>query len=142
MRKREDGFPVPIQDEYLVEGKSFERLLTEYRKYGSLAIAFDFDNTVYDYHKSGQSYEQVIQLLKDLKSIGCKIICWTAQKDLELVISYLEEKGIEHDGINVEGIPLPWETRKPFYSATLDDRCGLIQVFNDLTLLVKTIKNV
>jgi hypothetical protein len=127
-------------DEFLVAGKSAERLLNEYGRYGSLTIGFDFDGTVYDYHGTGTTYEQIRQLLRDLKEIGCKLVCWTAQKDLSFVETFLNENNIPCDGINTDGIPLGWDSRKPFFSALLDDRAGLIQVYEDLSLVVEFTK--
>jgi len=127
-------------DEYLVHNKSRDRLLNEYKKHGSLVIGFDFDSTVHDYHKTGATYEQVRQLLRDLKEIGCKLICWTAYRNLEYVDNFLKENNIPFDGINTEGIKLPWESKKPFFSALLDDRSGLIQVYNDLKYVVDNVK--
>lgn len=128
-------------DEYLVEDASFNRLLKEYNKYGSLTIGFDFDGTVNDYHKTGATYEYVITLLRELKEIGCKLVCWTAYQDLKYVENYLKEWNIPFDSINEGGIPLPWDSKKPFFSALLDDRAGLIQVYNDLNKLVRHIKS-
>jgi hypothetical protein len=122
-------------DEYLVKGRSYERLFEEYKKHGALVIGYDFDSTVHDYHKKGATYDKVIQLLRDLKSIGCKLICWTAYKDHDYVEEFLNKNTIPFDGINTDGIALPWETRKPFFSALLDDRAGLIQVYEDLRRL-------
>lgn len=127
-------------DQYLKSGSSFDRLKNEYEKYGSLVIGYDFDSTVYDYHKTGETYDQVIHLLRELKGIGCKCICWTAQNDLEFVSEYLKENDIPCDGINTDGISLGWESRKPFFSALLDDRAGLLQVYSELLLLVETVK--
>lgn len=127
-------------DEYLKAGASYLRLHKEYEKYGSLVIGVDFDGTLYDYHKTGQTYDNVIQLVKDLKSIGCKIIIWTAQADHALVETYLKDKEIPFDGINTDGVPLNYETRKPFFSALLDDRAGLKQAYEELSMLVFTIK--
>jgi hypothetical protein len=126
-------------DEYLISGKSRERLINEYKKYGSLTIGFDFDGTVHDYHKTGATYEQVRQLLRDLKEIGCVLICWTAYKDLGFVEEFLKQNNIPFDGINTDGIKLPWESKKPFFSALLDDRAGLLDVYNDLRYLVDQI---
>ena len=127
-------------DEYLVKGRSYERLFAEYKKHGSLMIGFDFDGTVHDYHNTGASYNLVIQLLRDLKEIGCSLLCWTAYKDHSYVINFLEQNNIPFDGVNTDGIKLPWESRKPFMSALLDDRAGLIQVYEDLRRLVDTVK--
>lgn len=127
-------------DEFLEPNSSYLRLLREYKQYGSLVIGVDFDNTLYDYHKKGTSYEMVRQLLRDLKQINCKIIIWTANRDLKFVEEFCLLNNIPHDGINIEGIKLEWESRKPFFSALLDDRAGLYQVYQELNLLIKTIK--
>lgn len=127
-------------DEYLIPGKSFTRLYNEYKKYGSLVIGFDFDDTIHDYHKLGRTYNNMINLLRDLKSMGCKLICWTAYPDLGYVKDYLTTNHIPFDDINEGSIPLPWKSKKPFFSTILDDRIGLKQVYDELTLLVKLIK--
>lgn len=129
-----------MTDEFLEYGKSYRRLYDEYKKHGSLVVGFDFDGTVHDYHKTGATYENVRQLLRDLKSIGCKTYCWTAYEDLDYVKQFCIDNNIPCDGVNCDGIPLPWETRKPFFSVLLDDRAGLIQVTKELTTLVRTIK--
>lgn len=127
-------------DEFLVNGSSLERLIREYKKYGSLTIGFDFDGTVHDYHKTGATYEMVRQLLRDLKEINCKLVCWTAYEDLTYVDKFLKENNIPFDSINEGGIPLPWESKKPFFSALLDDRAGLLQVYTELRMLIKNVK--
>lgn len=133
-------FNMTRTDEYLETGKSLRRLLDEYRKYGSLTIGYDFDGTVYDYHQTGATYNFVIDLLRDLKEMNCKLICWTAQNDLEFVEKFLKENDIPFDGINTDGIPLGWDSRKPFFSALLDDRAGLKQVYDDLRMVVTMYK--
>lgn len=57
-------------DYYLNKEHTFQRLLAEYKKYQSLVVAYDFDNTVYDFHKNGWQFRQTIQLLKALKELG------------------------------------------------------------------------
>jgi hypothetical protein len=128
-------------DEYLIPNSSFLRLYNEYKKYGSLVVGFDFDGTVHDYHKTGTSHEKVRQLLRDLKLIGCKLVCWTAYPDLEYVANFCKENNIPYDDINKGGIPLGWESAKPFFSVLLDDRAGLQQVYQELTLLINLINN-
>ena len=39
-----------LEDRYLKGRHVYDRLMQELEKYGKLFIAFDFDNTVYDYH--------------------------------------------------------------------------------------------
>lgn len=127
-------------DEFLVPNVSYLRLLAEYKKHGTLCIGYDFDGTVHDFHKEGHTYNQVVILLRQLAALGCRLICWTAYKEHEYVANYLEKNDIPCDGINTNGVYLGWDTRKPFFNALLDDRAGLIQVYSDLDLLVKTIK--
>lgn len=123
-------------DQYLVPGATYIRLRNEWNKHGSLTIAYDFDSTVFDYHQTGESYDMVIELLRELKAIGCKVVCWTAQKDLLFVESWLKSQKIPCDGVNDGGIELPWKSKKPFFSALLDDRAGIFSVYQDLKTLV------
>ena len=129
------------KDQYLQENASYERLLREYNQHENLIVGFDFDGTVHDFHKIGAVHSDVIELLRDLKSINCKLICWTAYKEHEYVIKFLEDNNIPFDGINTNGIPLSYETRKPFFNVLLDDRAGMIQVYKELRRLVDYIKN-
>lgn len=71
-------------DLYLYEENVTERLITEWKKYGSLVVAYDFDNTVYDYHKEGHSYEYVIQLLREAKNSMHTL--WFIQRDV--IVNY------------------------------------------------------
>lgn len=129
-------------DQYLIPNSAYERLLAEYNKYKSLVIAFDFDNTVYDFHKEGHTYTQVINLLHKLKEINCYLICWTASEDEEFIYFYMTVNNIPFDTIN-ENPPhfKNNNAKKIYYNALLDDRAGLTEVFNDLTKLYNTIKN-
>lgn len=126
-------------DQYLVEGAAAARLYQEYMKYGTLVIGFDFDGTVHDFHKTGASHEMVRELLRNLKTIGCRLVCWTAYKDLEYVKQFCIENRIPYDSINEGGIDLGYESKKPFFSALLDDRAGLREVYIDLKALVSLI---
>lgn len=123
-------------DEYLVPGKNLYRLYKEYKKHGSLIIGFDFDGTVYDFHKKGETYIMVIELLRELQLHGCKLICWTANGDIQMVEKYLTDNKIPFDGINTDVISLGYTTRKPYFNALLDDRAGLIQVYEELKSLL------
>lgn len=127
-------------DQYLVPFASQERLIREYEKHGSLIIGFDFDGTVHDYHKTGEKYDMVINLLRELKEINCKLICWTCHRDHEYVKEYLTKNNIPFDGINTDGIDLGYESRKPFFNALLDDRAGLDHVYYELKYLMSYLK--
>lgn len=127
-------------DQFLTPNSTFLRLVNDWEKYGAISVGFDFDQTVAPFHDHDASFEMVIKLLHDLDEIGATLVCWTANPDHAYVDKYLKSKGINHVGINIETIPLGWDTRKPFYSALLDDRAGLESVYRDLTLLVWYVK--
>ena len=69
-------------DKYLKPNSAYERLWAEYTKYGSLIVAVDYDDTLFDFHGTGESYEMVQQLVRDLHSIGCKIIIWSGSENI------------------------------------------------------------
>jgi hypothetical protein len=124
-------------DFYLNPENSQNRLIEEYRNYGSLVVAFDFDDTVYDFHKKGRIYNDVIILLKKLKSINCYLICWTGQEDLEFVSNYLTANKIPFDSINENPPFHKLRSKKVYANVYLDDRAGLNQVYNELTKIVE-----
>lgn len=126
-------------DKYLDPEANYERLLAEYKRYGSLTIGYDFDDTIHDYHKTGHDYPLLRQLIRDLRKIGCTLVCWTAYQHLGYVAEFLDNNDIPFDNINEGGIPLPWESKKLFFSALLDDRAGLLEMYTTLRKLVDTI---
>lgn len=128
-------------DYYLNPKHASNRLLDEYNQYGTLVVAFDFDDTVYDFHKKGKIYDDVIALLSGLKSINCYLICWTGQEDVDFVATYLQQNNIPFDGINENPPFHSSKSRKIYANAYLDDRSGLKQVFDELNNLVSTVKN-
>ncbi|MDR6560526.1 MULTISPECIES: hypothetical protein [unclassified Arcicella] len=126
-------------DYYLNPKNSLSRLLDEYRAYKSLVIAFDFDDTVYDFHNKGRLYNDVIALLKKLKSINCYLICWTGQEDMVFVSNYLNQNEIPFDAINENPPFHQLKSKKIYANAYLDDRAGLSQVYNELKYLTENI---
>jgi len=127
-------------DFYLNPQNSSTRLIEEYTKHGTLVVAFDFDDTVFDFHKKGRIYNDVINLLRELKSINCYLICWTGQEDADFVKGYLQENDIPFDAFN-ENPPFHKSTsRKIYANAYLDDRAGLKQVFKELNNLISIVK--
>ena len=122
-------------DYYLNRSNSSNRLLEEYEKYGKLVVAFDFDDTVYDFHKKGRYYNELIGLLRKLKDVNCFLICWTGQEDTDFVASYLHDNTIPFDTINENPPFHKSSSRKIYANAYLDDRGGLLQVFEELERL-------
>jgi hypothetical protein len=133
-------------DKYLQPNSSYNRLCEEYEKYGSLIVCCDFDDTLYDFHKVGNSYDQVKQLVRDLHSIGCKIIIWSGSENINDMDLYLKEENIPWDSIN-ENLQINgnWvsgkDSRKVYANVYIDDRAGLYQVYTELSNLVNKYKN-
>jgi len=123
-------------DFYLKKENTFERLLKEYKAYDSLVVAFDFDNTVYDFHQVGLEFNHVITLLQKLKKIGCYLIVFTANEDEDFVKSYCNEKEIPFDAINDNPPFYQSNSRKIYYNILLDDRAGLRETFDHLEKLI------
>jgi Cdc6-like AAA superfamily ATPase len=126
-------------DFYLSSKNSYSRLLDEFNKHGALIVAFDFDDTVYDFHKKGRLYTDVVTLLRDLKKIGCHLICWTGQEDEKFVKEYLVDNDIPFDTINEHISFKPATSRKIYANVYIDDRAGLKQVYNELSKLITTV---
>jgi len=128
-------------DYYLNPENNLNRLVEEYKQHGSLVVAFDFDDTVYDFHKKGRNYPKVIELLRNLKATNNYLICWTGQEDNAFVANYLNENQIPFDAIN-ENPPFRQSTsRKIYANVYIDDRAGLIQTCNELNKLLEIIKS-
>lgn len=133
-------------DKYLEFDSAYNRLWAEYQKYGSLIVACDYDDTLFDFHGTGDSYEMVKQLIRDLHSIGCKIIIWSGTEDIYNMSVFLTKQRIPWDLINenllVNG---KWasgkDSRKIYANVYIDDRAGLSQVYSDLTKLVNRVRN-
>jgi len=129
---------------------AIEKLYTDYQKYGSLYIAFDFDNTIWDFKKYENNYEDnhdavfwdIVNLLKKAKSHGMKLILWTScpTKQDEIKKNDLcKIWGIEPDYLNWS--PLSPGAIKPHFNHLLDDRAGLESAVYVLEEVIKLIEN-
>lgn len=118
----------------------YERLQKDYLVHKSLFVAFDYDNTVFDYHNQGINYDSVIELLRVCKSLGFTLILFTGNEgeQLEVIKKDLVARNIPFDLINEN--PL-MKTRKPYYNVLLDDRAGLYESYNNLKKLTDEIRN-
>lgn len=132
-------------DKYLKENSAYERLWAEYQKYNSLVVCCDYDDTLFDFHGTGDSYEMVKQLVRDLHEIGCKIIIWSGSENINDMNIYLRGQNIPWDLINENLIVNGnWvsgkDSRKVYANVYIDDRSGLASVYDDLTKLVSEVK--
>lgn len=136
-----EEYSVPT-DQYLVEDRCYQRLKKEYNKYGKLVVAFDFDNTVYDFHDEGWSYDKVIKLLRECHELGFYLIVFTANSGdrYEEMENHMMNNDIPYDSINTDAPFVPFKNNKVYYNILLDDRAGLPSAYNNLYKLVQYAK--
>lgn len=129
-------------DFYLEPGNSYKRLEEEFIKYGRLIFCVDFDNTIYDFHKKGRTYEQVINLLKRWEKYS-DIIIWTGNgpDKHDFIMDYVKNHGINNCiGVNCDS-SVPVDGKKVYANVYIDDRAGLAQVYHELAVLITKIEN-
>lgn len=129
-------------DYYLNDEHCINRLFDEYQRYGSLIIAYDYDNTVFDYYNRGYEYNQVINLLRECKKMGFHLTVFTSCNDDRFpeIRQYLNDNNIPFDGINETPEFIEFKGRKVYYNHLLDDRAGLSAAFKQLDTLIYKIR--
>lgn len=119
---------------YLNDELAIERLVKEYDTHKNLIIGFDFDGTVYDYHKKGLELTPVIDLLQICSALGFTMCLWTVNAEGGMTeydkVRYCEASDIRVDFVNTS--PLFSCSKKAFFSILLDDRAGLSASYNIL----------
>lgn len=130
-------------DPYLDDKVAIERLHNEWKKYGKIFVAVDFDDTIYDFHKKGYKYDAVIDLVKACQKQGCYTIIFTGS-ELEkypFIRQYCNDIGLHIDKINENAIPMNiGNNGKIYYNILLDDRSGLSASFNILRSVLELMK--
>lgn len=122
-----------------------KRLLAEYKKYGKLIVAFDYDNTIFDYHNAGGDYSCVIELLRECARLGFELVLFTCEEDVckqndksKKVFNLLE---LGPDGeLQVNQSSVFSKSPKPYYNILLDDRAGLEESYEILKYVIDDIK--
>jgi hypothetical protein len=122
---------VNLKDPFLQEHNTWNRLVQDFQKHGKLIVAFDFDNTIYDYHDKGYTFNRVIKLLHKCKMVGFELVCFTANEDLVHVRGELNSLGFKDVKINESSVSS--NSSKIYYNILLDDRAGLKETFDILT---------
>lgn len=123
-----------MTDFYLQKENVVSRLVEEWEAHGKLIIAYDFDNTVFDYHGVGHTYDNVIDLLRRCREFGAHLIVFTAKSDAEIPFmkQFLADNNIPYDSINENLNFIPFDGRKIYYNILLDDRAGLESAYRSL----------
>lgn len=113
------------------------RLYNEWVEHDGIVVAFDFDNTVYDYHNKGYIYKNTVKILKACKEAGCTLVLYSCNNDeskIEFMKKYLDEIDLTPDYINKtpDTIPFGHEGSKIYFNILLDDRAGLYEAYSIL----------
>lgn len=126
----------PLKHHFMNADVQLERLLRIYREHGSLTVAVDFDNTLYDFHyrnekaqRNEYDFSEIAELVRRLKAVNCFIIIWTANEDREFIKQFLAEQQIPYDLINEESPYFKGQERKIYYNVLLDDAAGLRETY-------------
>lgn len=132
--------------ESISSSAQINRVYDEWRMHGDkYVIAFDYDNTVFDYHKRGENYEEIINVLRLCKKHGCTLVlltCRDMKSDYCEVMNYLSEKGIVPDFINETPEWMQFRnSHKVYYNILLDDRAGLQETIDTLYSAYVMIQN-
>lgn len=127
-------------DFYLNDENVYKRLEEEYRKYKSLIIAYDYDDTVFDFHSLGRKYDDVINLIRRWRNHS-ELIVFTgcSEEKYTGIKNYLYSNDVPFDSINGDS-KIKTNSRKIYYNALLDDRAGLSVTYNALLKLIKKIE--
>lgn len=127
-------------DYYLSEENCYERLKNEFKKYGKLIFCVDFDDTIYDFHKLGRSYDDIINLLHRWEKYSeVVILTGNGEDKYDVIEKYLTEKQIAYRGINCDS-SVAFGGRKTYGNVYIDDRGGLPSVYRILNKLITEIE--
>ena len=128
-------------DFYLSEENCYQRLEDEFKKYGKLIFCVDFDDTIYDFHKLGRSYDDVITLLKRWEPYSeVVVLTGNGMETYSMINDYMNSIGVKYKGVNCDSsVYVPG--RKTYANAYIDDRGGLPSVYKNLNKLITKIEN-
>lgn len=116
-----------MTDRYLQDQHCIDRLLNEWEKYGSIIVAYEFDDVVYDYHGKSDKHDNVIALLRKAKKLGCHLAVFSCSESsrVPFIQKYLTDNDIPFDTINEMPSFLNFDCRKIYYNHLLDSRSSL-----------------
>lgn len=128
-------------DFYLSAENCYQRLKNEFERYGRLIFfCVDFDDTLYDFHKLGRSYDDLIGLLKKWEPYSeVVILTGNGEKQYQEIREYLDANGIQYKVINCDS-SVSFGGRKVYGNVYIDDRGGLPLVYEMLTTLIGEIE--
>jgi len=130
-----------VSDPYFSTDRAVDRMLDWYELHKSLIVAFDFDDTIYDYHKKGYDHPKIQNILRKCQSAGFTLIMFTTDEspeNLKWKVKYCADLGLRIKYVNES--PIMPTTKKPFYNILLDDKAGLGQAYEILNQTLTVIK--
>ena len=109
--------------------KLLQKLLDQYKKHGSIIVAYDFDDNVYPFNLEVEELKDTVSLIQRLAINNHKVYCYTSNEDMEKVTLYLHYNRIPYCSINKSPVGNDASSNssvgKQFYNALLDDKAGL-----------------
>ena len=136
----------PLIHHFMSADEQEKRLLRIHVEHGGLTVAVDFDNTLFDFHfekekhvRAEYDFSEVYKLLARLRSVGCRIIIWTANEDDAFIKQFLAERSIPYDAINENPSFFTSKSRKIYYNVLLDDAAGLRETYLLLCRFLETL---
>lgn len=125
-----------MENRYLKNKCCVDRLVRAYDERKDLVIAFDFDNTIFDVHDTGDTYFKVIHLLVMCQALGLTLVLFSCREGTRLLdaTTYCKSIGLFPKYINEYG-----HNKKPNYDILLDDRAGLKASVKILERVVETL---
>ena len=128
-------------DFYLSEKNCYQRLENEFKQHGRLIFCVDFDDTIYDFHKVGRTYDDVISLLHRWEKYSeVVILTGNGEEMYPKIEKYLADNNIKYKGINCDS-SVHVNGRKTYANVYIDDRGGLPFVYKMLDTLITKIEN-
>jgi hypothetical protein len=117
-----------MQDRYFNNQECIDRLFNDYKQHGNLFVAFDFDDTVFDFHNKGDYFSKMESLLRELYDRKFTLILFTGNEGdkLDAAVNYCVERGYKPTYVNENPI---MATRKPYYNILFDDRSSLSEAY-------------
>ena len=120
-----------------------ERLEEEWKQYGKIIIACDYDDTISPRKMTNGDFKRVFDVLNVAKQTGAYVVIFTACKEERYpeITQYCLDNGLEIDGINTTPIELPYGNNKKIYANIfIDDRAGLNESLNILEMAMYRIR--
>lgn len=122
-----------------------ERLYKEWKTYGKIMIAADWDSTIDHWPtlNNDDDRAKAIDLLQVAHNTGAYITIFTCSKPERYpeIQKKCEELRIPIDGINTNPIPLPYGNHgKIYYNILLDDRAGFVEAMKQLEVVMYKIR--